>query len=156
MTTKIYEGKFNGQGHKIAIVCSRFNDTFVSKLLAGAMDCLRRHDVRDEDISVAWVPGAFEIPLAAKKMALSQKYDAVITLGAVIRGSTPHFDYVCAEVTKGVGSVSLESGLPVVFGVLTVNNLEEAIERTGSKMGNKGVDAAMTALEMINLLRALN
>jgi 6,7-dimethyl-8-ribityllumazine synthase len=151
--SKIYEGHYEGKGLKIGIVCSRFNEMFVSKLLGGAKDSLLRHGVADADIEVAWVPGAFEIPLMAQKMANSKKYDAVITLGVVIRGSTPHFDYVCAEVSKGVASVGMQSNLPVIFGVLTVNNLEEAIERSGSKMGNKGTDAAMAALEMVNVLK---
>jgi len=149
---KVFEGKFNGQGVKIAIVAARFNEFITSKLIGGAEDILRRHEVQDDDINLFWVPGAFEIPLIAKKLAQSKKYDAVITLGAVIKGSTPHFDYVCAEVSKGVAHVSLES---VIFGVLTTNSIEEAIERAGTKAGNKGADAAMTAIEMINLIKGI-
>ena len=152
---KVFEGKFNGQGVKIAIVAARFNEFITSKLIGGAEDILRRHEVQDDDINLFWVPGAFEIPLIAKKLAQSKKYDAVITLGAVIKGSTPHFDYVCAEVSKGVAHVSLESEIPVIFGILTTNSIEEAIERAGTKAGNKGADAAMTAIEMINLLKGI-
>ena len=150
---KIYEGKLVADGVKIGIVAGRFNEFITSKLIGGAEDILRRHEVADEDISLIWVPGAFEIPLAAKKLAQSKKYDAIITLGAVIKGSTPHFDYVCAEVSKGVAHVALDSEIPVIFGVLTTNSIEEAIERAGTKAGNKGADAAMTAIEMVNLLR---
>lgn len=152
---RLLEGNFTGNNIKVGIVCARFNEFIVSKLLGGAVDALKRHGVEEETIDVAWVPGAYEIPLIAKKMAESKKYDAVITLGAVIKGSTPHFDYVCAEVSKGVASVSLETGLPVVFGVLTVNNIEEAIERAGTKAGNKGFDAGVTAIEMVNLIKSL-
>ncbi|MDY5795904.1 MAG: 6,7-dimethyl-8-ribityllumazine synthase [Fusobacterium gastrosuis] len=150
---KIIEGKLTGKGIKVGIVAGRFNEFITSKLIGGAEDILRRHEVADEDISLIWVPGAFEIPLAAKKLAQSKKYDAIITLGAVIKGSTPHFDYVCAEVSKGVAHVALDSEIPVIFGVLTTNSIEEAIERAGTKAGNKGADAAMTAIEMVNLLR---
>ena len=133
-------------------MAARFNEFITSKLLSGAMDGLLRHEVREEDVHVAWVPGAFEIPVIAAKMARSGKYDAVICLGAVIRGSTSHYDYVCNEVSKGVASVSLETGVPVMFGVLTTENIEQAIERAGTKAGNKGADAAMAALELVNLL----
>ena len=147
------EGKFNGKGLKIGIVAGRFNEFITSKLVAGAVDVLKRNDVNDDDIDVAWVPGAFEIPLITKKMAESKKYDAILALGAVIKGATPHFDYVCAEVSKGVAQISLHTGLPVMFGVLTTNNIEEAIERAGTKAGTKGVDAAFGALEMIDLIK---
>jgi len=147
------EGKFNGKGLKIGIVAGRFNEFITSKLVAGAVDVLKRNDVNDDDIDVAWVPGAFEIPLITKKMAESKKYDAILALGAVIKGATPHFDYVCAEVSKGVAQISLHTGLPVMFGVLTTNNIEEAIERAGTKAGNKGADVAFGALEMIDLIK---
>ena len=147
------EGKFNGKGLRIGIVAGRFNEFITSKLVGGAVDVLKRNDVNDEDIDIAWVPGAFEIPLITKKMAESKKYDAILTLGAVIKGATPHFDYVCAEVSKGVAQISLQTGLPVMFGVLTTNNIEEAIERAGSKAGNKGADVAFGALEMIDLIK---
>ena len=149
------EGKFNGKGLRIGIVAGRFNEFITSKLVGGAVDVLRRNDVNDEDIDIAWVPGAFEIPLITKKMAESKKYDAILTLGAVIKGATPHFDYVCAEVSKGVAQISLQTGLPVMFGVLTTNNIEEAIERAGTKAGNKGADAAFSAIEMINLIKEI-
>ena len=147
------EGKFNGKGLKIGIVAGRFNEFITSKLVGGAVDVLKRNDVNDEDIDIAWVPGAFEIPLITKKMAESKKYDAILTLGAVIKGATPHFNYVCAEVSKGVAQISLQTGLPVMFGVLTTNNIEEAIERAGTKAGNKGADVAFGALEMIDLIK---
>ncbi len=147
------EGKFNGKGLRIGIVAGRFNEFITSKLVGGAVDVLKRNDVNDEDIDIAWVPGAFEIPLITKKMAESKKYDAILTLGAVIKGATPHFDYVCAEVSKGVAQISLQTGLPVMFGVLTTNNIEEAIERAGTKAGNKGSDVAFGALEMIDLIK---
>ena len=150
---KKFEGKFNGKGIKIGIIAGRFNEFITSKLVGGAVDVLKRNDVNDEDIDIAWVPGAFEIPLITKKMAESKKYDAIITLGAVIKGSTPHFDYVCAEVSKGVAQISLQTGLPIMFGVLTTNNIEEAIERAGTKAGNKGSDVAFGALEMIDLIK---
>lgn len=150
---KVYEGKLVAQGAKIGIVAARFNEFIVSKLLSGAVDGLTRHDVKEDDIEVAWVPGAFEIPLAAGKMAKSGKYDAVICLGAVIRGATSHYDYVCNEVSKGVAHVGLESGIPVLFGVVTTENIEQAIERAGTKAGNKGYDCALSAIEMINLLK---
>ena len=153
---KTYEGKLVSKGIKIGIVAARFNEFITSKLLDGALDGLRRHDVRDEDIHVAWVPGAFEIPLIASKMSKSGKYDAIICLGAVIRGSTSHYDYVCNEVSKGIASVSLDSGIPVMFGVLTTENIEQAIERAGTKAGNKGYDCAMGAIEMVNLVHELD
>ena len=152
---KIYEGKLVAEGIRVGVVCARFNELIVSKLLSGCEDGLLRHGVREEDISVAWVPGAFEIPLAAAKMAKSGKYDAVIALGAVIRGSTSHYDYVCAEVSKGVAHAALESGVPVMFGVLTTDTIEQAIERAGTKAGNKGAECAQGAIEMVNLLRAM-
>lgn len=149
----IIEGNLIAEGIKVGIVVGRFNEFIVSKLLGGALDGLRRHGVDDENVDVAWVPGAFELPLIAKKMVKSNKYDAIICLGAVIKGSTPHFDYVCAEAAKGIGSVSLESEKPVIFGVLTTDTIEQAIERAGTKAGNKGYDAAVTAIEMVNLLK---
>lgn len=152
---KIYEGKMVSDEIKIGIVASRFNEFIVSKLLSGAVDGLKRHNVNDDDISVAWVPGAFEIPLIASKMAKSGKYDAVICLGAVIRGSTSHYDYVCNEVSKGVANVSLNSDIPVLFGVVTTENIEQAIERAGTKAGNKGYDCALSAIEMVNLIREI-
>ncbi|WP_291570139.1 6,7-dimethyl-8-ribityllumazine synthase [Clostridium sp. UBA4548] len=150
---KVYQGKLVAQGLKIGIIVGRFNEFIGGKLLTGAIDGLVRHGVEENAIEVSWVPGAFEIPLVAKKMAKSQKYDAVICLGAVIRGATPHFDYVSSEVTKGVASVSLETEVPVIFGVLTTDSIEQAIERAGTKAGNKGYDAAVTAIEMANLLK---
>ena len=152
---RTFEGKFDGKNVRIAIVAGRFNEFITSKLVGGALDVLKRNDVSEENIDIAWVPGAFEIPLIAKKLANTQKYDAIITLGAVIKGSTPHFDYVCAEVSKGVAQISLQSELPVIFGVLTTNNIEEAIERAGTKAGNKGADAAFSAIEMINLIKEI-
>ena len=152
---KIYEGKLNAESIKVGIVVARFNEFITSKLLSGALDCLRRENVADEDIEVAWVPGAFEIPLVAAKMAESGRYDAVICLGAVIRGNTSHYDYVCSEVSKGIAQVSLKTGLPVTFGVLTTENIEQAIERAGSKAGNKGFECASGAIEMVNLLRSM-
>ncbi|MFQ7000870.1 MAG: 6,7-dimethyl-8-ribityllumazine synthase [Clostridium sp.] len=150
---KVLEGKLVAEGIKVGIVAARFNEFIVSKLVSGALDGLKRHGVSEEDISIAWVPGAFEIPLVAKKMAESPKYDVVICLGAVIKGSTPHFDYVCAEASKGVATVSLNSEKPVAFGILTTNSIEEAVERAGTKAGNKGYDAAVTAIEMANLMK---
>lgn len=147
------EGKYNGEGLKIAIVAARFNEFIVSKLISGAEDCLKRHNVADDDISLFWVPGAFEIPLIAQKVAATKKFDAVICLGAVIRGATSHYDYVCAEVSKGIANVSLNSDIPVMFGVLTTDTIEQAIERAGTKAGNKGTDCAMGALEMISLIK---
>ena len=152
---KIYEGKLVSQDKKYGIIVGRFNEFIGGKLLSGAIDGLKRHGVEEDNIEVAWVPGAFEMPLIAKKMAKSGKYDAVICLGAVIRGSTPHFDYVSSEVTKGVAHVSLETEIPVIFGVLTTDSIEQAIERAGTKAGNKGFDAALTAIEMVNLLQEL-
>lgn len=152
----IIEGQVIAKDLKIGIVVGRFNEFIGSRLLDGAMSGLMRHGVEEEDITVAWVPGAFEIPLVAKKMATSGDYDAVITLGAVIRGATSHYDYVCNEVAKGVSSVSLETGVPVLFGVLTTDNLEQAIERAGSKAGNIGYESATAAIEMANLLRELD
>ena len=152
---KIYEGKLVSEGIRVGIVAARFNEFIVSKLLSGCEDGLLRHGVRSEDIAVAWVPGAFEIPLAAQAMAKSGKYDAVITLGAVIRGATSHYDYVCAEVSKGVANVSLTTGVPVLFGVLTTDTIEQAIERAGTKAGNKGAECAQGAIEMVNLLRGM-
>ncbi len=149
------EGKIVANGAKIGIVAARFNEFIVSKLVSGAEDALLRHEVKPEDITIAWVPGAFEIPLAAKKMALSGRYDAVICLGTVIRGATSHYDYVCSEVSKGIAAVSLESGIPVMFGVVTTENIEQAIERAGTKAGNKGYDCAMGALEMIDLMKQM-
>lgn len=154
---KIFEGKLTSEKEiKIGIVCARFNEFIVSKLLSGALDALNRHNIKDDNIHIAWVPGAFEIPLIASKMAGSGKYDAVICLGAVIRGSTSHYDYVCAEVSKGIASVSLKSDIPVMFGVLTTENIEQAIERAGTKSGNKGFDSAMGSIEMVNLIREIN
>ena len=149
------EGKVVADGAKIGIVAARFNEFIVSKLISGARDGLVRHNVEDDDITLAWVPGAFEIPVMAKKMAESGKYDAVICLGAVIRGATSHYDYVCAEVSKGIASVSLETGVPVMFGVVTTDNIEQAIERAGTKAGNKGYDCALGAIEMINLAKQM-
>lgn len=149
----ILEGNLVAKEIKIGIVTARFNEFITSRLLGGAMDGLKRHDVPEENVDVAWVPGAFEIPLIASKMAKSGKYDAVICLGAVIRGATSHYDYVCSEVSKGIASVSLETGVPVMFGVLTTDNIEQAIERAGSKAGNKGFECATGAIEMINLIR---
>jgi 6,7-dimethyl-8-ribityllumazine synthase len=150
---KVIEGIYSGEGLKIGIIASRFNEFITSKLVSGAEDCLKRHGVNDDDISVAWVPGAFEIPVIAKRMAASGKYDAVICVGAVIRGATSHYDYVCNEVSKGIASVSLETGVPVLFGILTTDTIEQAIERAGTKAGNKGTDCAMSALEMVNLIK---
>ena len=153
---KIYEGQLTTQqSEKFCIIISRFNDFIGEKLLSGAIDTLKRHGVADENIEVAKVPGAFEIPLAALKFAKTNKYSAIITLGAVIKGSTPHFDYVSAEVSKGVANVSLQTGIPVIFGVLTTDNIEQAIERAGTKAGNKGADAAKTAIEMVNLFKTI-
>lgn len=149
------EGKMVADGIKIGIVVARFNEFITSKLLGGAMDGLVRHGMNEDDVDVAWVPGAFEIPLIAKKMANSGKYDAVIALGAVIRGSTSHYDYVCNEVSKGVAAASMESGVPVMFGIVTTENIEQAIERAGTKAGNKGYDCALGAIEMVNLIRTM-
>ena len=152
---KIFEGKLVSEGTKVGIVCARFNEFIVSRLLSGCEDTLLRHGVQAEDITVARVPGAFEIPLIASKMARCGRYDAVIALGAVIRGATSHYDYVCSEVAKGVASAALNSDVPVMFGVLTTDTLEQAIERAGTKAGNKGAECAQSAIEMVNLIRAL-
>jgi 6,7-dimethyl-8-ribityllumazine synthase len=153
--SKEYKGMLLGEGLKFGLVVSRFNEFISSRLLDGAKDALLRHGVKEDDIEVAWTPGSFEAPLIAKKLADSGKYNAVICLGAVIRGGTPHFEYVAAEVTKGIASVSLNSGLPVIYGIITADNLEQAIERAGTKQGNKGFDAALSAIEMANLIRNL-
>ena len=151
----IYEGKLVSKDVKIAIIASRFNEFITNKLLGGAMDALTRHDVPEENIDIAWVPGAFEIPLIAQKMAASGKYDAVICVGAVIRGSTTHYDYVCSEVSKGIAQASMATGVPVMFGVVTTENIEQAIERAGTKAGNKGYDCGVSAIDMINLIREI-
>ena len=151
----VMEGFITGKGLKFGIVVSRFNEFITSKLLGGALDALHRHETQDEDIDVAWVPGAFEIPITAKNMAESGKYDAVICLGAVIRGSTSHYDYVCNEVSKGTAQVGMTTGVPTIFGVVTTENIEQAIERAGTKAGNKGTDSAMAAMEMANLLKKI-
>ena len=155
MKMKTLEGNVIGKGLKVGIVAARFNEFITSKLVGGALDGLKRHDVKEEDIDVAWVPGAFEIPLIASEMAKCGKYDAVICVGAVIRGSTSHYDYVCSEVSKGIAQVSLASSVPVMFGVLTTDTIEQAIKRAGTKSGNKGFDCAMGAIEMVNLLREI-
>lgn len=155
MMNKRYEGNLIGKGLKIGIVVSRFNEFFSQKLLGGAMDALVRHEVAEADIEVAWTPGSFEIPLAAQKMAESKKYDAVICLGAIIRGGTPHFDYIASEVTKGIANIGLNTGVPVIFGVITTDTLEQAVERSGTKSGNKGFDAAVAAIEMANLVKSI-
>ena len=152
---RTFEGKISAEDFSFAIVVSRFNDFISSKLVEGALDALKRHGMNDDKLTLVKVPGAFEIHMTAKKLAKSGKYDAVICLGAVIRGGTPHFEYVAAEVSKGIASVSLESNIPVTFGVLTTDNLEQAIERAGSKVGNKGWDAAMAAMEMVNLFKEI-
>jgi 6,7-dimethyl-8-ribityllumazine synthase len=153
--TKIYEGHLVSEQAKYGIVVGRFNEFITGKLLSGALDALKRHGASEDDVEVAWVPGAFEITLIAQKMAESGKYDAVITLGAVIRGSTPHFDYVCSEVAKGVSAINLKTGIPTIFGVLTTDSIEQAIERAGTKAGNKGWEAATAAIEMANLVKQL-
>ncbi len=155
MGIHVIEGKVVGQEMKVGIVAARFNEFIVSKLLSGAVDGLVRHGVEEDAITAVWVPGAFEIPLMAEKMAQSGKYDAVICVGAVIRGSTSHYDYVCSEVSKGIASVSLKTGVPVLFGVVTTENIEQAIERAGTKAGNKGYDCALSAIEMVNLMRQI-
>ncbi|MCB0821225.1 MAG: 6,7-dimethyl-8-ribityllumazine synthase [Bacteroidales bacterium] len=152
---KVIEGKLNAKGLKFGIVIGRFNEFIGSKLLGGALDALNRHDADDKDIEMVWAPGSYEIPLLAKKMAKSGKYDAVICLGAVIRGATPHFDYVANEVAKGVAQAGLETEVPIIFGVLTTDSIEQAIERAGTKSGNKGFDAAMAAIEMGNLMKQI-
>lgn len=153
--TRVYEGKLIGEGLRFGIVLARFNDFIGRKLYEGAMDALIRHGVSEDDVEMALVPGAFEIPLAAKKMAQTGKYSAVVCLGAVIRGQTPHFEYVAAEVSKGIASVGLDTGVPIMFGVVTADNLEQAIERAGTKAGNKGYDAAVGAIEMANLMQSV-
>jgi 6,7-dimethyl-8-ribityllumazine synthase len=155
MAPRTFEGKLIGTGLKIGIVVSRFNDVITEKLLQGALGALKSHDVAENDIAVAWVPGAFELPLVATKMALSGQFDAVITLGCVIRGATTHYDYVCNEAAKGIAKAAEKSGLPVIFGVVTTENIEQAVERSGCKAGNKGVDAALAAIETANLLASL-
>lgn len=152
---RVLEGKLVADGLKIGIVAARFNEFIVSKLVSGALDGLKRHNVKDEDIDVAWVPGAFEIPLVADKMAKSGKYDAIICLGTVIRGATSHYDYVCNEAAKGIAQVSMSTGIPVLFGVVTTENIEQAIERAGTKAGNKGYDCALSAIEMAQLLKQI-
>jgi 6,7-dimethyl-8-ribityllumazine synthase len=152
---RVYEGKLVSEKIRVGLVAARFNEFIVSKLIEGALDGLRRHGVEEESIELAWVPGAFEIPLIASQMAKSGKYDAVICLGAVIRGSTSHYDYVCSEVSKGIAQVSLKSDIPVMFGVLTTDTIEQAIERAGTKAGNKGFDCASGAIEMVNLIREI-
>ena len=152
---KIIEGKLVTDGMKVAIVASRFNEFIVSKLIEGARDGLLRHDVAEENITLAWVPGAFEIPVVAKKLAESGKYDAVICVGAVIRGATTHYDYVCAEVSKGIATVSMQTGVPVMFGILTTDTIQQAMERAGTKAGNKGYDCALGAIEMVNLMKQI-
>lgn len=153
---RVLEGNVVGTGMKIGIVAARFNEFIVSKLVGGAEDALRRHEVDTENnVDFAWVPGAFEIPMTAQKMAESGKYDAIICLGAVIKGSTSHYDYVCAEVSKGIATVGLNTGVPTIFGVLTTDNIEQAVERAGTKAGNKGYDAATTAIEMVNLMKSM-
>ena len=154
--SKLFEGALLGEGLKFAVVVSRFNEFITKKLLEGAQDALRRHGVNEADIDIAWVPGSFEIPLVAKKLAQSKKYDAVICLSAVVRGGTPHFEYIAAEVTKGIAKVGLETGLPVIYGVITADTLEQAIERAGTKMGNIGFKAAEDAIEMANLLKSID
>ena len=153
---KVYEGNISGKNLKFGIVVARFNEFITSKLLSGALDALKRHETPEENISVAWVPGCFEIPLVAKKMASANNFDAIICLGAVIRGATTHYDYVCNEVSKGIAQVGLQSGVPTIFGIVTTENIQQAIERAGTKSGNKGFDAAVSAMEMANLLKNLN
>lgn len=156
MSIKTYEGSLVVEGAKFGIVAARFNEFITNKLVGGAIDALKRHGAKEEDIEISWVPGAFEIPLIAKKMADTNKYQAIICVGAVIRGSTPHFDYVANEVSKGISSVSLSTQIPITFGVLTTDTIEQAIERAGTKAGNKGYDAGVTAIEMVNLISKLN
>ncbi|WP_192869252.1 6,7-dimethyl-8-ribityllumazine synthase [Staphylococcus delphini] len=151
-----FEGQLNGKGLKIGVVVSRFNDLITGRLLDGAQDALRRHQVGEDDVDVAYVPGAFELPIVAKKMAQTGKYDAVVTLGCVIRGATSHYDFVCNEAAKGIAKASDDTGIPVIFGVLTTENIEQAIERAGTKAGNKGAESAVGAIEMANLLRQMN
>lgn len=153
--SKLFEGMLLGKGLKIGMVASRFNEFITKKLLEGAQDALLRHGVSEDDIDIAWVPGSFEIPLAAQKLAQTKKYDAIVCLGAVVRGATPHFEYIAAEVTKGIARTSLDAGLPISYGVITTDTLEQAIERAGTKIGNKGFDAAVNAIEMANLLKSI-
>ncbi len=153
---KVLEGNYCGKGLKIALVASRFNEFITSKLISGAEDCLKRHGVEDDDITLAWVPGAFEIPLMAKKLAMNGSYDAIICLGAVIRGATYHYEMVCNEAAKGIAQVSLNAGIPVLFGVITTDTIEQAIERAGTKAGNKGYDCAMSALELANAFKSIS
>lgn len=153
---KTIEGHLSAKSKKFGIVVSRFNEFISNKLLSGAVDCIVRHEGNEQDINVAWVPGSFEIPLIAKKMAQSKQYDAVICLGAVIRGATPHFDYIAVEVSKGIANVGLETGVPVIYGIITADTIEQAIERAGTKAGNKGWDAALTAIEMVDLIGKLS
>lgn len=152
---KVFEGHLVGQGLRFGLVVGRFNEFITNKLLSGALDALKRHGVNEQDVEIAWVPGAFEIPMVAKRMVSLQRFDAVICLGAIIRGATPHFDYVAAEVSKGVAKVGLDSGVSTIFGVITADTIEQAIERAGTKAGNKGWDAAVTAIEMANLTRSI-
>lgn len=152
---KVYEGKLVGRGLKFGLVVSRFNDFLSKRLLDGALDALKRHDVANGDIEVVWTPGAFEIPLLAKKLASTGRYDGVIALGVVLRGDTPHFDYICSEVAKGIAKIGLDSGVPVAFGIITADTIEQAIERAGTKSGNKGFQAALSAIEMANLLKTV-
>jgi len=154
--SKVFEGVLLGKGLKFGLVASRFNEFITKKLVEGAQDALLRHGVSEEDIEIAWVPGTFEIPLVAKKLALTKRYDAVICLGTVIRGATPHAEYIAAEVTKGIAKIGLETGLPVIYGVITADTLEQAIERAGTKKGNKGFEAAVSAIEMANLLKSIS
>lgn len=156
MSIKVYEGNLMVKNAKFGIIAGRFNEFITNKLVGGAIDALKRHGAKEEDIEISWVPGAFEIPLIAKKMAATNKYDAIICLGAVIRGSTPHFDYVANEVSKGIANVGLNANIPITFGVLTTDTLEQAIERAGTKAGNKGYDAAVTAIEMVNLISQID
>jgi 6,7-dimethyl-8-ribityllumazine synthase len=153
---QVFEGRFDARGRRLALVASRFNEFFTRELLAGAQDCLRRHGVPDDDVDVAWVPGSYEIPFAARRMAATGRYGAVVCLGCLIQGDTPHFQYIASEVSKGIAHVSLESGVPVIFGVITAETLEQAMERAGTKAGNKGFDAAATALEMIDLCAVID
>ena len=152
---KIYEGKLVSEGAKYAVVISRFNEFIGNKLMTGCVDCLERHNVKEEEIDLFWVPGAYEIPATASRIAKLKRYDAIICLGVVIRGATPHFDYICAEVSKGIAQVSLENEIPLSFGILTTDSLEQAIERAGSKLGNKGWQAALSAIEMVNLYKQI-
>lgn len=152
---RVYEGKLVSEQSKYAIVISRFNEFIGNKLLTGCCDCLERHGVNDNEVDIYWVPGAFEIPAIAKKLAGPGSYDAIICLGAVIRGATPHFEYVCAEVTKGIAQASMETGMPVTYGIITADSIEQAIERAGTKSGNKGWDAALSAIEMVNLIKLI-